>query len=196
MKEIFTYIFKHNAWGGTESVSGTGSSLHESQELINKLPLVLSILEIRSILDAPCGDFNWMKHVQLPETIQYTGVDIVTELIGQNNKRFRQNHIEFMEMNIVKDELPEVDLIICRDGLVHFHFEDIQKAFQNFKNSDSEYILLTHFPTVTENISIETGNWRPLNFCLPPFSFPEPMLILTETLPIKTMALWKLSDIV
>lgn len=61
MKEVFTLIYKFNKWRGTESVSGPGSSLHESRELIHKLPLLLNLFEINSILDAPCGDFHWMK---------------------------------------------------------------------------------------------------------------------------------------
>lgn len=90
MKDVFTYIFKHNVWGGTESVSGTGSSVYESQQLINKLPLLLNLFEINSVLDAPCGDFNWMKYVPLPLTTNYTGIDIVTDLVEENNKMFKK----------------------------------------------------------------------------------------------------------
>ncbi|GCF67794.1 hypothetical protein BC2903_16130 [Bacillus cereus] len=195
MKDVFTYIFKHNVWGGTESVSGTGSSVYESQQLINKLPLLLNLFEINSVLDAPCGDFNWMKYVPLPLTTNYTGIDIVTDLVEENNKMFKKNHIKFVEKNIVQDDLPCVDLILCRDALVHFTFEDVLKAIKNFKQSGSTYLLVTHFPTAIKNDEIHTGDWRPLNLCLHPFSFPEPILSIKETLNIKTMSLWKLSDL-
>ncbi|MED2801144.1 class I SAM-dependent methyltransferase [Bacillus thuringiensis] len=195
MKDIFTYIYKHNVWGGTESVSGTGSSVHESQQLINKLPSLLTVFEIKSILDAPCGDFNWMKHVSLPSKSKYTGMDIVSDLIKENNEIFQKENVKFVEKNIVNDLLPYADLIVCRDALVHFTFEDIFNTIQNFKRSGSVYLLTTHFPSLIKNEEIHTGDWRPLNLCLYPFYFPEPIVSIKETLNIKTMSLWEIKNL-
>lgn len=194
MKEIFSEIYKHNLWGGAESVSGPGSSLYESQKLIDKLPLLFDLFEIKSILDAPCGDFHWMKHVP-KHNIMYTGVDIVNELIKNNSYKYASKQICFTVKDIIEDELPAVDLIICRDGLVHLSFIQIKKAIENFKKSGSTYLLTTHFPLLAENRDIKTGEWRPLNFCLDPFYYPQPILVIKETTSIKTMALWKLSDL-
>jgi len=193
MKEIFTQIYKHNMWGSTESVSGPGSSVHESQQLINKLPLLFELLDIQSILDAPCGDFNWMKNVPLAGRT-YTGIDIVSDLIQQNNLSHKNESIEFMEKDIIKDPLPQVDLIICRDALVHFPLVQIFQSLQNFSKSGSKYLLTTHFPDIQSNEDIPMGSWRPLNFCKAPFHFPDPILLIKETTTVKTMALWKLTN--
>ncbi|MGF6949809.1 SAM-dependent methyltransferase [Neobacillus sp. B4I6] len=192
MKEIFSEIYKHNMWGGTESVSGPGSSVFESQKLIEKLPMLFDLFEITSILDAPCGDFNWMKHVP-KGNISYIGVDIVDEIIQKNNERYAGENVRFMVKNIVEDELPAADIAICRDVFVHLSFTDVKKAVENFRKSGIKYLLATHFPGWTENKDIDTGDWRPLNLCLAPFSYPDPILLMKETTSIKTMALWKIS---
>jgi hypothetical protein len=36
------------------------------------------------MLDAPCGDFNWMKEVDL-SAVHYTGGDIVEPLVNSNH---------------------------------------------------------------------------------------------------------------
>jgi hypothetical protein len=47
----------------------------------NSLTL-LRQFEIHSLLDLPCGDFNWMQHVDL-QGIKYTGGDIVEALVAR-----------------------------------------------------------------------------------------------------------------
>src|SRR5262249_48072014 len=49
---------------GAESVCGPGSSLSQTDEIRRMLPLLISETGTRSFLDAPCGDFNWMRHVE------------------------------------------------------------------------------------------------------------------------------------
>jgi SAM-dependent methyltransferase len=194
MKDIFSHIYKHNLWEGTESVSGPGSSVNEAQKLIDTLPFLFEQYKIKSILDAPCGDFNWMQHVP-KHNISYTGIDIVDELIKINNGKYSNEQIRFKEMNIVKDDLPTVDLIICRDCLVHLSKTHIIQAIRNFKKSGSKYLLTSHYPYITANTEINTGGWRPINLCLSPFFYPAPIFVIIETDPYKAMALWELSSI-
>jgi len=60
-QKVFAEIFQRNAWASRESVSGTGSELGRTYHLRRELPVVLSELNVRSLLDLPCGDFNWMQ---------------------------------------------------------------------------------------------------------------------------------------
>src|SRR5581483_12277106 len=82
-KQVFTYIYSVNHWGDTESVSGHGSKLSETLAIRSQLPAILKQLNIKSILDLPCGDFNWMKTVDLHE-YHYIGADIVSAIISKN----------------------------------------------------------------------------------------------------------------
>jgi hypothetical protein len=74
----------------------------------------------------------------------------------------------------------KVDLILCRDLLVHLSFHDIKSALSNIFESGSRFVLTTTFPTRDINRDIETGQWRPLNLQRPPFSFPPPIRLITE----------------
>lgn len=74
--EVFSDIFKSNDWNNDESVSGVGSSLSNTKTIIIKLPLLFEKYQIKSVLDAPCGDFNWMQNVN-KSRINYIGGDIV-----------------------------------------------------------------------------------------------------------------------
>src|SRR5215212_9991686 len=62
---VFDQIVAENYWRDPESLSGAGSNLRQTETLRRELPGLLSKLSIRSLLDAPCGDFHWMQHVDL-----------------------------------------------------------------------------------------------------------------------------------
>src|ERR1035438_4746570 len=138
---IFTEIFYRNKFGGKESVSGPGSDLHQTRVIRSALPVVFDDSHAHTILDIPCGDFHWMMHVDL-EGIDYTGADIVTGLI-QQNKKYETSSIHFCELNLISDKLPKVDLVLCRDCLVHLSHRDAILALRNICRSGSNYLLTT-----------------------------------------------------
>ena len=63
---VFDTIARQNTWGSTESISGPGSTLGATATLRKGLAEAFRVLEVRSLVDAPCGDLNWMRHVQFP----------------------------------------------------------------------------------------------------------------------------------
>ena len=62
---VFAEIYQTNRWNDSESRSGAGSSLRETETLRAELPALLARHRIESIADIPCGDFNWMSAVDL-----------------------------------------------------------------------------------------------------------------------------------
>lgn len=195
MHEIFNTIFKENSWGCPETASGYGSTKDSTQTISAALPSIIKEYQIATFLDAACGDFNWMQHVDLGID-HYTGIDLVPEMIQLNTERYGNTQRTFLARNIATDVLPQADLIFCRDCLVHHTLEDIKVILKNFILSGSTYILMTTFPEHGTNPDITTGDWRPLNFQAPPFNFPAPLLIINEKTAIdKSLGLWSLADI-
>jgi hypothetical protein len=197
LQAIFTNIYETNGFGGDESKSGGGSSLAATKVLRGLLPGLFMSRGIISILDAPCGDMNWMKTVDLTG-IRYIGADIVEEIITRNRDQHRDK--EFELLNLISDPLPKVDLIICRDCLVHLPTVDAMSALDNFKNSGSKYLLATTFPLHNENPDVFTGAWRPLNLATHPFDLGEPIEVLNEgytddygLFVDKSMGMWRLN---
>lgn len=198
IKDVFSNIYKENHWGGTESVSGPGSDLSQTKVLIDFLPKLFQEYKIKSMLDIPCGDFYWMSNVVLNDVF-YTGADIVDEIIYKCKSEYPL--YEFKIMDLVESELPCVDLIFCRDCLVHLPYETIKKAIKNIKNSKSKYLLTTSF-SQHDNTDTHLGGWRPLNLTRGPFNFPEPILIINEGCTEndyeyldKSMYLWEIKNI-
>ena len=125
MQEVFTSIYQSNYWGDQESKSGPGSNKEQTAVVKGVIEKVILEYQIKSVLDIPCGDFNWMKDVDLANCI-YTGGDIVQSLIAHNQKNYqRREEISFIHLNLATSSLPLNDLLFCRDCLVHFSFSDI-----------------------------------------------------------------------
>jgi hypothetical protein len=199
-ERIFTALYRGNAWGDPESRSGPGSSVLRTRFLRPRLAALLRELGVRSLLDVPCGDFNWMRHTDLGQ-IEYTGGDIVPELVERNSLLYAGQGRRFIRLDMLRDALPKAGLILCRDGLVHFSFSGAARALQLMKASGSTYLLATTFRDHAANEDIATGEWRPLNLERAPFFFPPPVSALEDgprpdgSYPDKMLALYRLDAI-
>lgn len=198
VSEIFTETYRKRYWRSRESVSGRGAELGQTALLRGELPALFRQYGIRTLLDLPCGDFNWMRQVDLGE-VRYTGGDIVAELIAQNQEKYAGERRTFLELDLLTDALPDADCILVRDCLVHFSLEHIRQALENIRQSNITYLLTTSFPGTRHNEDIQTGHWRTLNLQLAPFLFPEPLVCLNEgcteengAYADKSLCLWKI----
>lgn len=197
-QEAFASIYAENVWRSPVSVSGPGSDLDQTAILRRELPILLSRIQAQSLLDLPCGDFGWMRRVELGE-IQYIGGDLLDEIVANNHKMYGSGRRTFQKLDLLADELPAADVLLCRDCLVHFSFDLVHQALQNISRSGIPYLLATTFTECTENADIVTGDWRVLNLCLPPFNLPEPIYLLNEgctegggLFADKCLGLWKM----
>jgi SAM-dependent methyltransferase len=192
-KKTFTRIYKKNAWNSRESVSGPGSTLVATENLRLTLPALLKKWQIKSILDAPCGDFNWMSKVELGG-VTYTGADIVPQIIEQNKIKYPEKN--FFERDIINDPLPYADLVLCKDCFIHLKNQDVLRAIDNFKKTGIRYLLASTYP-VDFNKQILTGHYRATNLEKPPFNLGEPLDRIEDNAEDGTqrwLGLWKLND--
>ena len=198
VEQVFTRIYQTNQWGSPESISGPGSELRVTHRMRQDLSALIKLFRIGSIADAPCGDLNWMRYVDIG-TCRYIGIDIVEELIERNTQIFGAAR-EFRHLNLIENVIEKVDLIICRDMLAHLTTEQVFTVLRNFKQSGSKYVLMTTGITIQKNLDIETGDCRLINFELPPFNFAKPLVLIEEDVPFtwergKHLGLWLLEDL-
>jgi hypothetical protein len=203
LKEKFSEVYEKNIFAGRISRSGEGSDLVQTELIRHELPKIVKEYSIKTFLDAPCGDWYWMKETNLGVE-QYIGVDIVDAMIEKHKTTYGGPTRTFLCLNLATDRLPKADLIFSRDCLVHLNFEDALRIISNFKKSGAKYLLTTTFVDRTRNNNLEGKDsfWRALNMCLAPFNFPEPLLIINEgcteeagQYADKALGLWLLSDI-
>jgi len=202
MKQVFESIYHKNEWGSEESKSGQGSTIDNSYGAKKALEKIIQELNIKSILDVPCGDFNWLKHVNL-FSVKYIGADIVDQMVLDNQLKYGSENIQFKRIDITEDSIEKYDLILVRDLFVHFSYSDVKKSIETLKHSNSTYLLTTTFVDFTVNYNIDTGSWRPINLSKKPFRFPKPIMTFEETFHPqfkkeargKSLALWEIKNL-
>ena len=176
---VFTRIYRGSEWLSDESRSGPGSELVRTAGLRRELPELLAELGVDVLLDAGCGDFRWMSETELPVR-EYIGVEVVPELAAELARRFARPGRRFLQADITRDELPQADFVLCREVLVHFPDEDVERALAAFRRTGARWLLATTFTARETNEPIELGAWRTLNLEAPPFSFPPPERTLDD----------------
>lgn len=200
-EQQFTDIYEQRYWGRQGSVSGSGSSLRSTRVVRGELPQLFQRRNVRTMLDIPCGDFHWMREVSM-EGLSYVGADVVAELVRENTRLYSRHGVRFAHLDVINDHLPAVDLVMCRDCLVHLPLADAIKALRNIARSGSSMLLATTFPARGVNTEIAAGKWRPLDLQAPPFNFPEPEELINEEFmdsegvyADKSLGLWGCEDI-
>ena len=192
---IFSEIYERNLWDDPESASGRGSTLQRTTVIRRALPALLKDVGAESLLDAPCGDFNWMRSTEL-RSVKYIGADVVPSLIARNEQRYSRDDRKFVVLDITKSAIPRVDVILCRDCFAHLSFRNIFSALANFKRSNSEYLFATTHIKAREHRDIATGQGRYVNLQLSPFNFPEPEKLIVEDGELgKGLGIWRLQQL-
>ena len=198
---IFADIYHKKIWNHYGSVCGDGSTEATTKILRKELPKLLEKYKISSILDIPCCDASWISKVEMQD-IRYIGADIVPKLTELNSANFaNRKNCEFRTLDICSDPLPDIEMIFCRDCLVHLSNKHIINALENIKKSGAKYLMMTTFPDHNKNFNMLTGGWRAINFEKPPFNLHPPIEIINEQCFLrgerftdKSMALWELKD--
>lgn len=201
LQERFARIYSTNLWSDPESRSGVGSTLDSTRVVRAALPAALRQLEARVLLDVPCGDFTWMGQVDL-SGIEYIGGDIVPSIIEQNRRLHASDARRFLEIDLTRDVLPDADVLLCRDCLVHLSYANIRAVLANVARANIRYVLMTSFPGRGDNRDVVDGDWRTLDFQAAPFFFPEPVLTIIEeceeeggSYADKSLLAWRVADL-
>lgn len=194
--EVFSEIHRRNIWGYQETVSGSGSTLQYTEGLRQSLPGLIGELGVRTLLDLPCGDLHWMSRIELPIE-HYIGCDIVPELVELARSKYSRPDREFRTVDLCNDPLPDADLLLCRDCLIHLSEEMNLRALANIVRSNIKYVLITTYPD-GKNRSIRNGDWFTINLCAPPYNLPPPLRAIDDWVPPYTrrqIGLWEVETL-
>ena len=165
-KKVFSKIYKEDLWQGG---SGAGSKLENVKEYVDILQKYIDKPEVKTVLDLGCGDWQFSKFLDL-SSVLYLGIDVVDSVIDSNINLYSDSNIDFISRDITTYELPQVDLIICKDVLQHLCNKDVISVLVKIIKS-SKFALITNdfYPESTSNRDIENGDYRYLDLTLSPF---------------------------
>lgn len=141
-------VYQQNLWGKGKSRFYSGEGSHNLEQIIPYVKKLKSFLtsfeEPISVCDLGCGDFNIGKQL-FHYTKKYTAIDIVEDLIKYNTQQFITKQLEFICLDIAKDNLPKADCVILRQVLQHLSNKEIKAILE--KLDQYKYIILTeHLP--------------------------------------------------
>lgn len=195
LEDRFAHIYSTRMWalGNPDNPgSGSGSSLNATAKLRAELPGLLKGIGTRTLLDLGCGDFTWMRTVDL-RAVDYVGADIVQSLIDENTKTYGGAGVRFVCANAVSDELPDADTVLIREVLFHLSFDDVFAVLRNVLSKSRRFLLITTDRHNAFNADITSGDWRLLNFEAAPFRFPEPDLWVDEDSAVRDrrLGVWR-----
>lgn len=147
-KDAMKQVYEMKLWGdnGSDFYSGTGSHHPDivSPYLEALISFFTSFVPPLTVCDLGCGDFNIGKEL-VKYTKKYIAIDIVSELIEHNKKKFRQENLEFACLDIAVDNLPFGDCAVIRQVLQHLSNDEIKSIVD--KLIHFRYVILTeHVP--------------------------------------------------
>lgn len=189
LKELFNkhYKISHAADRLYGSHCGPGSTMEYTEDLRILIPALLERYAIRSMFDAGCGDRNWMKHTVL--SCSYLGGDLAEDFI-EIGEGLVISH------DITVDPIPQVDLVFIRDVAIHLCDADRLKLLQNLAASNCRYVLMTHcFNTENRDVNYTSFPFSDVNWTIQPWSLPNPLELIRETINHKCLALWTIQQI-
>jgi SAM-dependent methyltransferase len=169
---VFEEIWRNNAWGEPTTPSGPGSSREATARLRGLLPALIWGLRPRRVLDAGCGLYGWLG--RLPG---YVGVDVVDGLIRQNQRAHPD--VEFLHADICWDWLPPVDLVLCRDVLMHMSIVGGRAALENLRRTGATWLIATTFDEGC-NTDVPDGEFYRIDLQAEPFAMGRPWCVLPD----------------
>ena len=153
---------------------GTGISSIEYFTRAEKLLKLFKQYGIASIFDSGCRTRDWICLLDFKkENIKYIGGDISPSMV----QYCKQNFIDykFLEHDCTTDLLPQVDLILSSDVMIHLNNQDKLKFLNNFVDSNSKYLLMTDDPWHEQNTELEFSDhgfpFANINWALAPWNF-------------------------
>jgi SAM-dependent methyltransferase len=177
-ESVFTGIYQNGVW---TNGSGSGSIPENTPAYRTFLEGFLRGQVVTRVLDLGCGDWQSSRLINW-DGVSYIGVDVVRAVIEENVRKYQEDNVRFMYIDILHDPLPPADLIIIKDVFQHWPNDAICSFAPLLRKYPCALItntLETHDVSTTErkrldiplNQDIPMGGMRPIDLSLPPFSW-------------------------
>lgn len=160
-KDAMTQIYDKSLWGGDTYDFYSGEGSHDTDIIAPYIDVITTFLSEKHnqlvVCDLGCGDFNVGQHL-VNYTKEYKAIDVVAPLIERNKRHYKASNLEFLNLDIVQDNLPAADCVILRQVLQHLSNNEVSQVLK--KLNKYRYIILTeHIPTgnFTPNKDIISG---------------------------------------
>lgn len=169
-----------------------------SETLIDAFRRLVAEYGIRSVWEYPCGEYS-LRKAHLFKELRHIAGSPVRRTVARNRGKVVGGDVDVQFMNLMYSRIPRRDLVLCRDFFDYLDQREILQILRRLVRSGCTYLLATTHPLLNSNWDGALGDWRPLNFTLPPFSFDPPLRTLPDPdggrRPDRSLGLWRLEEI-
>jgi len=179
-----------------KSASGKGSWLgYNTETSLKQLKETIHKYNIKSVVDMPCGDVNWIFDSFETDSLPlYVGLDVASAVIEVNKKRFahhKNKEFHFWDashcavprfFNETSSKEETFDLVHVRDVVQHMGMDLGVKYFCNVFKSGAKFMLTTTFPG-GKHTNVADSDFYKNDLSQEPFAFPEPSDPCVQTHP-------------
>jgi len=181
-KDELKRMFKRSWSSGGETPCGQGSTLAHTAVMRAELQKLLWKYGIRRVNDCGCGDFHWVKTLQM-SGITYRGYDIIDR---------KRRNFPFEVKDVVTEALAPCDLVICKDVFIHWTNEMGMAALANFRKC-ATYLFAETTPGINNTKRMTApGSFSPVNLVELPFNLGPPMEIIPDSQFRRIYGWWKI----
>ncbi|MGH1590639.1 methyltransferase domain-containing protein [Methylobacterium phyllosphaerae] len=163
--DVFSKIYESGIWGGG---SGGGSSINRAAQYAGLLQNFIRTEKVRKVCDIGCGDWQFSQFLDFGDS-EYIGYDVVESVVERNERVYGSAKINFIKADVSSIEIPECDLLICKDVMQHLN-NDLAISLSRKFNAARVCLITNDF--ALENLPSRTGDTRPLNLIAEPFRLP------------------------
>src|SRR5271157_5799297 len=180
VEDAFRNIYLTKVWGdnGEPFCSGDGSHGPVSEQYCASVVRFIRDHQVQSVVDLGCGDFAVGKRIVEASSVQYTGIDVVSELIEHHRRSGHNPRVTFLCADITRDPLPPADLYLVRQVLQHLSNREIARVLANLGNS-SQALISEDVPVHPRWFNVDKPHGPNVRFCgsgvyvdRAPFSMP------------------------
>lgn len=170
----------------------TWEAFHEE----GRLSMLIKGFAIESMVDLPCTSNIASQKFALPLK-KYFGVSESLDVARALQSQYGSSISTYLHADITAELLPKVDLILAWDELCTLSPTGVQAALVHFKKSGAKFLLMRHYPDLPKNKKNKTGGFQPVNWTLPPYNFPQPLIQIMETKEgkMESLSLWTLDKL-
>lgn len=175
----FRLYYRTNFWGDSETTSGDSSRLDRARIALTLLQRLVDSAPRLRIFDVGCGDVNWIQFLRLREGSSYVGLDIVPELVERNRNLISDPGFSFLQGDARYDTLPEADVVVIRDVLVHLSTPDAHVVLSNVRSLAPRILLATTYRESRRSWP-EDHSFRPVDLEQPSYALGPADVFLPE----------------
>jgi SAM-dependent methyltransferase len=170
LTHTFNRIYAEGVWGRDDTgkgTSGSGSTVEITREYRAYVEDFMKKHGIKSVVDAGCGDWTFSSAMNWGGA-SYLGIDIASDVIAANRKRYETATIKF-QVGDITENLPSADLLISKDVLQHLSNHLVQKFIRNnLRTGKYRWVILTN-DRGAQNHDVESGGYRAIDLAAQPF---------------------------